>query len=128
MKHDKEFVPSPKRPKKTKSKKRGKNTSESGLKVELVEPTIAVADVKMEVDEKSDKADVKLSLAEPTNAGKRKKNAQFGSEATNRPDEAEENEDMETPSKRQRLGEHVRDEAWTPPGLTKKFKGKTVAE
>jgi kinesin family protein 22 len=127
VKHDKEFVPSPKRPKKTKSKKRGKNASGSGLKVELVEPTITTVDVKMEVDEGSDKTDVKSSLVKPTNKGKRKKNAQFGSEATNKPDEAEEDEDMETPSKRQRLGEHVGNEAWTPPGLTKKLKRRTVA-
>jgi kinesin family protein 22 len=123
VKHDKQFVPSPKRLKKAKSKKKGKSTSGSGLKVELVEHTVAAADVKMEVDERQDETDVKPS----TNKGKRKKNALFGSEATNRPDEAEEDKDMETPSKRQRLGEHTGDEAWTPSGLTKKPKRNAVA-
>jgi kinesin family protein 22 len=126
VKHDKQFVPSPKRLKKAKSKKKGKSTSGSGLKVELVEHTIAAADIKMELDERQDETDAKPSLVERTNKGKRKKNALFGSEATNRPDEAEEDEDMETPSKRQRLGEHT-GEAWTPPGVTKKPKRNAVA-
>lgn len=115
VKNDKEFVPSPKRPKKAKSKKKGKSTSGSGLKVELVEPIIAMADVKMEVDE----TDVKPSFVGSMNKGKRKK---FGSEATNRSDEADEDEDMETPSKRQRLGEYTGSEARSPPDVPKKSK------
>jgi len=63
VKHDKEFVPSPKRPKKAKSKKKGKGASGSGLKVELVEPTVdETADAQMDVDEDQD---------EKSNKGKR---------------------------------------------------------
>jgi kinesin family protein 22 len=96
VKHDKEFVPSPKRPKKAKSKKKGKGASGSGLKVELVEPTVdETADAQMDVDEDQD---------EKSNKGKRKNGAQFGSEATNRPRE----DDVETPLKRQRMDEDER--------------------
>lgn len=93
MKHNKEFVPSPKRPKKGKSKKKGKSASGSGLKVEKVEPTIEgkVDFPMMDIDE------------EQKPKGKRKNGAGFGSEVTNRHnDNTERHEGAETPLKRQR--------------------------
>lgn len=98
MKHNTEFVPSPKMPKKTKSKKRGK----SGLKVELVEPIEGTAGVPMDVDE-----EVK------SNSGKRKKGVRFGSEATNRPEDKRV-EDAESPLKRQRVNYGSGDEDLAP--------------
>ena len=100
MKHNKEFVPSPKRPKKTKSRKKGKSASGSGLKVELVENTTeGTGYVPMDVDEEVQRSPNKPSKGK----GKRKKGAQFGSEAINRPDEG--HEAVESPLKRQRVNE-----------------------
>lgn len=122
VKHNKDFVPSPKRQKKTKSKKKGKGVPGSGLKVELVEPIIPMADVKMEVEDWQDEADrdVKRSAVKQTNKGKRKNAARFGSEATNRLDEAEADESMETSLKRQRLGQDTRNEDYSPAKETKR--------
>lgn len=104
MKHNTEFVPSPKKPKKAKLKKKGKSCG-SGLKVEPVEGTI---DFPMDVDEEAQRPQV--------NMGKRKKGARFGSEATNRPEEKGD-EDAESPLKRQRKNGN---EDWAPAGKMSK--------
>jgi kinesin family member 22 len=113
VKHNKEFVPSPKRPKKAKSKKKGKNASGSGLKVELVEPKIEETDTRMDVDEEYD---------EKASQGKRKNGARFGSEVTNRLGEEQRNGDMESPFKRSRV-DGSGDEDWA---ITKKARRKAL--
>ncbi|KIM91711.1 hypothetical protein PILCRDRAFT_137751 [Piloderma croceum F 1598] len=107
VKHNTEFVPSPKKPKKAKSKKKGKSFG-SGLKVEPVEGTV---DFPMDVDEETQRPQ-----DEKANMGKRKKSARFGSEATNRPEEKG-NEDAESPLKRQRL---ISGKDWAPAGKMSK--------
>lgn len=125
MKHSKEFVPSPKRPKKTKSKKKTKAASGSGLKVEVVQPPVGT---DMDVDEWHEEQEVERSLDDNAGSCKRKKGAQFGSEATNRlgGDEGDD-DDLDTPLKRQRVGGVSDDGDWEPPVIPKKSK-KAVAK
>jgi kinesin family protein 22 len=121
VKHNKEFVPSPKRPKKTRSKKKGKNASGSGLKVELAEPIVeGTADAPMDVDE-----EVQGSLGVKSYKGKRKNGTRFGSEATNRPDG---DEAVETPLKKQRMNKDSGDEKWAPPAIAKQARLVAAAE
>lgn len=117
MKHNKGFVPSPKADKEKKpkpAKKKGKSSSGSGLKTELVEPTIK--------GEEADDVQMHMDVDEKASKGKRKKGARFGSEATNRPTNAgdEEDESAQTPPKRQRLAASGEDEEWVPPKKSKK--------
>ena len=104
MKHDKNFVPSPKAEKKAKATK--KKNKHGRVKSEVsIEPAIK------EEDEDEDMAVENVESGK----GKRKKGTRFGSEATNRPTNAGDEEDeYQTPPKRQKLAVEDEDVDWVP--------------
>lgn len=110
-------MPSPRKLKKHKSKKKSKITSGSGLRTEVVERAVPAIDTAMDANDWHEEQEVEQSL--DMGEGKGKKGANFGFEATNR---LEADSEKECTPKRQRSMINPNDEDWEPPAVSKKAK------
>ena len=110
-------MPSPKKLKKSKSKKKSKVTSGSGLKTEVVERAVPTTDAAMDANDWHEEQEVEQSL--DMGEGKGKKGANFGFEVTNRLDAGS---GKECTPKRQHSVINSNDEDWEPPAVSKKAK------